>query len=136
MTRFLEFDENVVPKDCDPKLHSLTFELRSRRHEIEQSISDLKQKLLTPKRMLSIAYNDLNIIHTELNQKQKGLEAFQVRNYTYTQILIYSNDSYSGCSKGIIQSDIFCVIKIIEYCFVIRLARFRPQELFFDTYVM
>lgn len=73
------FDENVMPEDCDPKLFALTFELRSQRHKIEQSIGNIKKKVEVSNKMLSIAYTELDTINDELNKNQNELEAYRVR---------------------------------------------------------
>lgn len=77
--RLAAFDENVMPEDCDPKLFALTFELRSQRHKIEQSIGNIKKKVEVSNKMLSIAHTELETINDELNKNQYELEAYRVR---------------------------------------------------------
>lgn len=77
--RLAVFDENVMPEDCDPKLFALTFELRSQRHKIEQSIGNIKKKVEVSNKMLNVALAELDTINDELNKNQNELEAYRVR---------------------------------------------------------
>lgn len=77
--RLAAFDENVMPEDCDPKLFALTFELRSQRHKIEQSIGNIQKKVEVSNKMLSVAHTELDTINDELNTNQSELEAYRVR---------------------------------------------------------
>lgn len=78
--RLAVFDENVIPEGCDPKLFALTFELRSQRHEIEQSIESTKKQVELSNKSLSIALTELTTIENELKKKVDELEAYRVRN--------------------------------------------------------
>jgi len=89
MGRIAMFDENILPEGCDPKLFDITLELRSQRHEIEQSIENSKRKLEFFDKNLSLAYAELNTIENELKQTLDALEAFQVR-HLFLQLHIYA----------------------------------------------
>lgn len=79
MGQFVIFDENVMPKGCDPKLFALTFEMRSNRYEIEQYISDMKKKVKSFHANLDIAIVGFEIVEDDLMKIQKDLEKSQVR---------------------------------------------------------
>lgn len=78
MGQIAVFDENVLPEGCDPRLFSLTFELRSQRHEIEQSIENTKKKLELFNKNLSSAFSELDIIENELKQTLNELDEYRV----------------------------------------------------------
>jgi len=79
MNRFTVFDENVLPVGCDPKLFALTFELRSQRHTIEQSIENNKKAVELLNKTLNLAYVELDVIENDLKENLKELEAYRVR---------------------------------------------------------
>lgn len=92
MTHFQHVDESVLPSGCDPKLFALTFELRSQRHEIEQSIETNKNKFKTANNNLSLAYTELTNIENNLKKNKDKLEMNKVRIlrykiYKYTHII-------------------------------------------------
>lgn len=78
MGQIAVFDESIIPEGCDPKLFNLTFELRSKRYEIEQSIENTKKELELSNKNLSLFYIELDDIETELKQTQNDLEAYRV----------------------------------------------------------
>jgi len=79
MNRFTVLDENVIPAGCDPKLFALTFELRSQRHSIEQSIESNKKTVELLNKSLNLAYVELDAIENDLKENVKELEAYRVR---------------------------------------------------------
>jgi len=79
MDQIAVFDENIIPKGCDPKLFNLTFELRSQRHKIKQSIENTKKKLELSNKNLALAYKELDISENELKQTLNNLEKYRVR---------------------------------------------------------
>lgn len=79
MDRLEAFNENILPVGCDPKLHALTFKLRTQRHEIEQTIENIKKKVQASNRVLNSAKVELDITNNELRRKQNELEAYRVR---------------------------------------------------------
>lgn len=83
MGRLAVFDENVLPEGCDEKLFALTFELRSQRHEIEQSIEKTKIKAELSNKSLCVAEAELIIIENEYKKSIDELEAYQVRILVY-----------------------------------------------------
>lgn len=90
MGRLAVFDENVLPEGCDEKLFALTFELRSQRHEIEQSIETTKINAELSNKSLSLAEAELVVIENELKKNIDKLEAYQVRSiFLHLQIQIY-----------------------------------------------
>lgn len=78
MGQILVFDENVIPEGCDPRLFNLTFELRSQRHEIEQSIENTKKKSDLFNKNLNFALAELDSIESELKQTLDELEEYRV----------------------------------------------------------
>lgn len=72
------FDESVLPEGCDPKLFALTFELRSQRHKIEQSIENIKKQMELSNKNLCLANTELDIIENGLKQNIDELEAYRV----------------------------------------------------------
>lgn len=78
MGQIAVFDESIIPEGCDPKLFNLTFELRSKRHEIEQSIENTKKELELSNKNLSLFYVELDDIENELKQTLNDLEAYRV----------------------------------------------------------
>lgn len=78
MGQFLMYDENVMPEGCDPKLFALTFEMRSKRHEIEQYIESVKTKLELSRKTLDLSSAELEIIENDLKKTINELETYQV----------------------------------------------------------
>lgn len=78
MGQIVVFDESIIPEGCDPKLFNLTFELRSKRHEIEQSIENTKKELELSNKNLNLFYAELDDIENELKQTLNDLEAYRV----------------------------------------------------------
>lgn len=72
------FDESILPEGCDPKLFALTFELRTERHEIEQSIENTKKKIELSNKNLHIANAELVNIKNDLKEHIDELEAYRV----------------------------------------------------------
>lgn len=79
MGRIAVFDENVLPEGCDPKLFALTFELRSLRHEIEQSVENTRRKLELSNKNLSSAHAEFDTSENELKHNLDELDAYRVR---------------------------------------------------------
>lgn len=79
MNRFTVLDENVMPEGCDPKLFALTFELRSQRHAIEQSLENIKKTVELSVKNLNLSYVELNVIEDDLEENLNKLEAYRVR---------------------------------------------------------
>lgn len=82
------FDENILPEGCDPKLFNLTFELRSRKHEIEQYIESVSKKVELSNTNFNTAYAEFEIIENDLKQTLSELEAYQVKFFS-THFPIY-----------------------------------------------
>lgn len=78
MGRLAVFDENVLPEGCDEKLFALTFELRSQRYEIEQSIEKMNIKVELLNKSLSLAEAESNMIENELKKNIDVLKTYQV----------------------------------------------------------
>lgn len=79
MGQFVVFDENVMPKGCDPNLFALTFEMRSNRYEIEQYVNDTKKKVKSFMANLDTTIEGFEIIEDNLRKIQGDLEKSQVR---------------------------------------------------------
>jgi len=79
MSRVTVFDEKVLPLGCDPKLLNITFELRSKRYEIEKTIEDNNKKIDVLNTHLSLTYEEFDAIENELKQNINELEAYRVR---------------------------------------------------------
>lgn len=79
MTQFVHVDEKVLPDGCDPKLFTLTFDLRAQRYEIEQTIESNKTKLRASNNNLSLAYTELTNIENSLKKNKDKLEINKVR---------------------------------------------------------
>ncbi|XP_050529601.1 cilia- and flagella-associated protein 44 isoform X2 [Daktulosphaira vitifoliae] len=72
------FDENVLPEGCDPKMFTLTFELRSKRYEIEQCIENVYNSIDLLKKKLRVKYAELDVVNQELQIKIEKLDAFRI----------------------------------------------------------
>lgn len=72
------FDENILPEGCDPKLFALTFEMRSKRHEIEQYIESIRKKVEISNSSFNSAHAEFEIIENDLKQTLSKLEAYRV----------------------------------------------------------
>lgn len=79
MGQLVIFDENVMPKGCDPNLYALTFEMRSNRYEIEQYMNDTKKKLKSFMANLDTSIEGFEIIEDDLRKIEEDLEKSQVR---------------------------------------------------------
>lgn len=85
--KIVVFDENVKPEDCEQQLFELTFELRSKRHGIEQDIQQTKNKLDQSYKKLTIANAEKDFTKIKLEQTMVELETFQVRVVRNTMLL-------------------------------------------------
>uniref|UniRef100_A0A2S2P1G3 WD repeat-containing protein 52 n=2 Tax=Schizaphis graminum TaxID=13262 RepID=A0A2S2P1G3_SCHGA len=79
MNRVTVFDEKVLPLGCDPKLLNITFELRSKRYEIEKIIEDNNKKIDVLNTRLSLTYEEFDAIENELKQNINELEAYRIK---------------------------------------------------------
>nr|XP_023023844.1 centrosomal protein of 290 kDa-like [Leptinotarsa decemlineata] len=70
-------DLNVCPKGCELAIFNLTVELRSKRHEIEQSIREQTRILDTVKKDIEMGSRRLNVLQNQLQTSQMELESYQ-----------------------------------------------------------
>lgn len=79
MGQLVVYHESVLPEGCDPALFALTFEMRSKRYEIEENIKSEKMTMEASNKKLVIAYAELDTIENELKANLAELEEYQVR---------------------------------------------------------
>lgn len=87
MRKILVFDENIRPEGCDPELFALTFDLRSKRHEIEQSIDTIKKKIESSNAVLLKAHVELEAIENEIQRTVQELEEHRVKIKSFISII-------------------------------------------------
>lgn len=83
----MNIDENVCPVGCERTLYDLTFELRTRRHEIEQSSKDELAAIETCKATIAKLNKQLKIVEMALKVRTDDLNAFMtVKQKTLNEI--------------------------------------------------
>lgn len=78
MRKILVFDEKIRPEGCDPELFALTFDLRSKRHEIEQHIDTIKKQIELSNAVLLKLHVELDAIENEIQKIAEELEQHRV----------------------------------------------------------
>lgn len=79
MGQLVVYHESVLPEGCDPTLFAFTFEMRSKRYEIEEHIKSEKMTVEASNKKLVTAYAQLDTIENELKKNLAELEEYQVR---------------------------------------------------------
>ncbi|VVC33540.1 WD40/YVTN repeat-like-containing domain,WD40 repeat,WD40-repeat-containing domain [Cinara cedri] len=73
------YHENVLPEGCDPAIYALTFELRSKRYEMEKYIDSKRKIVESLNKSLLLAYAELETLENELKQNFANLETYRIK---------------------------------------------------------
>ncbi|XP_050303878.1 cilia- and flagella-associated protein 44 [Anthonomus grandis grandis] len=74
---FIKQDLNVCPKGCDPVLYNFTVDLRSKRHELEQTEREEQRILELTKKEIEVAQRKMVILSRNYDQEREKLEQFR-----------------------------------------------------------
>lgn len=74
----IRLDESVCPNGCDVKLYDLTFTLRSKRHQLEETVRNEQKSIENSRKEIDFLTKQIKVVEKELNVNKEKLASFRV----------------------------------------------------------
>lgn len=80
----IRLDESVCPNGCDSSLYELTFTLRSKRHQMEESVRNEQKSIENSRKEIDFLTTQIRVVEQELNVNKEKLASFRVNFFTFS----------------------------------------------------
>lgn len=74
----IRLDESVCPNGCDVKLYDLTFDLRTNRHQLEETVRNEQKSIETARKEIEFLTKQIKLVEVDLNVNKEKLASFRV----------------------------------------------------------